>query len=127
MRDIELLQHTACDEPCAGSEQMTITALGQLGDVELQRHAEGQLVLRAGHRDVEEPPFFFDICRLAGAEIGGYTAIDGIQHEHGFPFLAFGRMDGRQDQVVFFLQVHPRLGTGSVWRIERDVGQELVA
>lgn len=66
---------------------MPIAGLRLLGDVEPQRHPDGQLVLEAGHSDVEKPTFLLDIRRLSGVEIGRDTAIHRVQQEHRLPFL----------------------------------------
>eukprot|EP01136_Pigoraptor_vietnamica_P042676 Opistho-1_new@17125 len=86
-----------------------------------------QLVASPGHRDVEQPALLFQFVRRAGAEVGRDGAIDDVQHVHVLPFLAFGRMDGREDQEILVEQRHPRLVRGGVGRVERQLGDEAFA
>ena len=94
---------------------------------EALRHDEVQLVLRPRHGDVEQAPLLLDLGRRAGAEIGRDAAVDGVEHEHRLPFLALGRMDGREDQIVLVEQRHAGLVAGGVRRVERQFGQEALA
>ena len=54
------------------------------------RDQEPQIVPGACHRDVEEAALLFEFMRFSGAEIRGDAAVDHIQHEDRFPFLALG-------------------------------------
>ena len=47
-----------------------------------------QTILGAGHRDIEQPPFFFDLSRRAGAEIGGNAAVHSVQDKDRVPLLS---------------------------------------
>ena len=60
-------------------------------------------------------------------EVGRDAAVDGVEHEHRLPFLALGRMDGREDQIVLVEQRRAGLVAGGVRRIERELGQEALA
>src|SRR5437660_1477902 len=82
-------------------------------------HEQMQIVLGAGHGDIQQPAFFLDLRGRSGAEIGGHAAIDHVKQEHRFPFLAFGGVDRRQDQVVLIQQGHASLVAGGIGRIER--------
>ena len=56
---------------------------------EALRHDEMQIVLRAGHRDIEQPAFLLELGRGAGAEIGGMqpsTAFRTKTAFHSCPF-----------------------------------------
>ncbi len=103
-------------------------ALGSLpmGEKAL-RHDEVQIVLGAGHRDVEEPSLLFDFGRGAGAEIGGDTAVHGVQDEDRLPLLPLRRMDRGQDQIVLIEQGQPRLVAGRIRRVESKLRQEALA
>ena len=94
---------------------------------EALRHDQMQIVLGARHRDIEQPALLLDLGRGAGAEIGRDAAVDDVEHEHRFPFLALGGMDGREDQIVLVEQRHAGLVAGGVRRIERQFGQEPLA
>ncbi len=100
-----------------------VLAMGE----EALRHDRVQIVLRARHRDIEQPPLLLDFRRRAGAEIGGDAAVDGIEHEDRLPFLALGGMDRREDQIILVEQRHAGLIAGGVRRIERQFGQEPLA
>ena len=94
---------------------------------EALRHHQVQVVLGAGHGDVEQAAFFFELRAGAGAEIGGHAAIDHIEHVDRLPFLPLGGMDRRQDQIVLVEQRHAGLVAGGVGRIEREFGEEAFA
>ena len=64
------------------------------------RHDEVQVILGARHRHIEKPAFFLDFCRRPGAEVGWNAAVDDVEHEDRFPFLALGGMNGGKDQVI---------------------------
>ena len=49
---------------------------------------------------MDEPAFLLNLVGRAGAEVGGYAAINDIEQIDRLPLLSLGRMDGRQDQVV---------------------------
>jgi hypothetical protein len=95
--------------------------------VEFLRDHDVQLIFRAGHRDVKQPPFFFDFVRGADAQVRWDATIHRIEHEHGSPLLTLGRVDRRQDQVVFIEQWWTGLVAGRVRRIERQFGQKTLA
>ena len=91
------------------------------------RRDQRQTVLGPGHGDIEQPAFLLDFMPRAGSEIGGHAAIDHIEHEDGTPFLALGRMDGGEDQIILVEQRHTGLVAGGIWRIERQFGEETFA
>ena len=94
---------------------------------EALRDNEMQIVLGARHRDIEQAAFLLDLGRCAGAKIGRNAAIDDVQHEDRFPFLALGGMDRRKDQIILVEQRHARLVARRVRRIERELRQEPLA
>lgn len=61
---------------------------------ETLRQHQMQIILGPGHSDIEQPSLLLDFMGLAGAEIRGHAAIDDVEHEHGFPFLTLGGVDG---------------------------------
>ena len=95
--------------------------------IEALRHDEVQRVPGPRHRDVEQPPLLVDLVLRAGAEIGRNAAVDDVEHEHVLPFLALGRMDGGEDQVVLVEMRRAGAVAGRVRRIEREIGQEALA
>ena len=65
-----------------------------------------QVILGARHRHIEKPAFFLDFCRYPGTEVGRNAAVDDVEHEDRFPFLALGGMNGGEDQVILVEQWH---------------------
>ena len=68
------------------------------------RNDHVQIILGPCHGDVEETALFLDLRRASGRQIRWDATIDTVQHEDRFPLLAFCRVDGRQDQVIFIDQ-----------------------
>src|ERR1700757_3539345 len=97
-----------------------ILAMGE----EALRQDEMEIVPGACHRDVEEAPLLLDLGSGAGAEVRRDASIDDVQYEDRFPFLAFGGMDGRKDQIILVEQRRPGLGAGRVRRIKCELRQE---
>ena len=64
------------------------------------RDLEMELILGAGHRYIEQPPLFLDQLGPAGGVLVGEIAIGHIQYIHRVPFLALGRVNGGQDEIV---------------------------
>ena len=91
------------------------------------RHDEVQVILGARHRHIEKPAFFLDFRRRPGAEVGWNAAVDDVEHEDRFPFLALGRMNGGKDQVILVEQGHARLVACRVRRIECQLRQKALA
>jgi hypothetical protein len=59
-----------------------------------------EIVLGAGHRDIEKAPLLLYLGRGADAEVRRNASIDDVEHEDRSPFLAFGGMDGRKGHFV---------------------------
>src|SRR6201987_2334535 len=97
-----------------------ILAMGE----EVLRDGEMEIVPGACHRDIEEAPLLLDVGRGAGAEVRRDASVDDVQYEDRFPFLAFGGMDGRKDQIILVEQRRPGLVAGRVRRIERKLREE---
>src|SRR5437016_5250423 len=91
---------------------------------ETLRYHQMQIVLGPGHRDIEEATLLFDLSRSSGAKIRRYAAVDHVEHKYRFPFLSFGRMDRREDQVVLVKERHTGLVAGRVGRVERQFGEK---
>ena len=86
---------------------VAVAALGV--DIEALRHDQMQMILGAGHGDVEQPPLFLDLGAGAGREIGRDAAVDAVEQKDRVPFLALGRVDGRKDQIILIEQRRARL------------------
>ncbi len=91
---------------------------------EALRHDEVEVVLGAGHRDVQQPPLLVELVLRPCAEVDGNAAIDGVHHEDRRPFLSFGGMDRRENEVILVEQRDAGLIAGGIGRIERELGQE---
>src|SRR5207237_6593840 len=63
----------------------------------------------------------------AGSQVGRHAAVDHVEDVHRLPFLALGRVDGRQDQIVLVQQRHTGLVAGRVRRIQGEFRQEAFA
>ena len=75
---------------------LRILAMGE----EALRDHEVQIIPGARYRDIEEAPLLLDLGRGTGAEVRRNAAIDDVQDEDRFPFLALGRVNGRKDQII---------------------------
>ena len=106
---------------------MAVAIARLLGDIEPQRHAQSQVVLGPGHRDIEQTSFLLEFVARPGAEIGGDASIDRVEDEDSLPFLPLGGVDGGEDQIVLILQRDAGLGAGRIRRIQRQLGQEPLA
>ena len=73
---------------------------------EALRYDQMEVVLGAGHGDVEQAAFFLDLGRRADAQVGWHAAVDDVEQIDRFPLLALGGMDRRQDQLVLVEQRH---------------------
>src|SRR3954468_7609116 len=107
--------------------QIAVAAVGLIVGVEALRHDDVELILGARHRDVKEPPLLLDLVRVAGGQIRRDAAINSVEHEHRFPLLSFGGVDGGENEIILIEQRRARLIRGGGWRIKREVGEKLLA
>jgi hypothetical protein len=70
----------------------------------------------ARHRHIEEAPLLLNLGSGAGAEVRRDASIDNVEHEDRFPFLAFGGMDRRKDQIILVEQRRAGLVALRNWR-----------
>jgi hypothetical protein len=92
--------------------------------VEALGQQQVELVLGAGHGDVEQAALLLDLLGRAGCHLRGDAAVDDVEDVDGRPLLALGGMDGGEDQIVLVEQGCSGLVAGGVRRIEREVGEE---
>src|SRR2546423_7282159 len=95
--------------------------------VEPMRLHQKKLILRAGHRDVEQAPLFFDLFFASRGHVRGNAAVYDIQDVDDVPLLALRRVDRRKDQVVL---VDERIGGEIAERfgwIEREVAEKTLS
>ena len=88
------------------------------------RGDEMQAILCPRHGDVKQTAFFVDLVLCADPQIDRDAAIDDVENEHGLPFLALGRMDRRQDQIILVEMRHASLVTRCIRWIEGELGEE---
>ena len=124
---LEPVEDGGRNEARARGVHVAVTARALLMREEALRHDQVQVIAGARHRHVEETALLLDLGRAAGREIGRDAAVDRVQNEHRLPFLALGRMDGGEDEVVLVEQRHAGLGAGGVGRIEGELGEEALA
>ena len=82
------------------------------------------MVLGARHRHIQQAAFFFDFSCVAGGHVRRDATVDCVQHVHRVPFLALGRMNRREDQVVLVAQRWARFVARGLGRVEREIGQK---
>ncbi len=88
-----------------------------VGSEKPQRLDQMEMLFRTGHSDIKEAALFFDLRRRVGGHVGRDAAIDEVQHIDRLPFLALGRMDPRQDQIILVEFTAAGFGTGRIRRI----------
>src|SRR2546430_460436 len=123
----ERLMHLLGHEAAAPAVHVRIRLPRLVGEMKLERHDQEQVVLRAGERDIQQPPLLLDELRFAGRELGRKGAIHDVQHVDGVPLHALRRMDGRQHQVVLIEARAAGEVAGGVRRIECELGEEAFA
>ncbi len=124
---LEAIEDRRRNETGARGIHVTIAVGALLMHEEALRDREMQMILGAGHRDIEQAPLLLELGGAAGAEIGGDAAVDHVQQEDRGPFLPLGGMDGGEDEVVLVEHRHARFVTGGVGRIQRELGEEALA
>jgi hypothetical protein len=65
----------------AGSVHVSVAVAALARDVKALRRYEVEVIFRASHRDIEQPPFLFDFLRCASSEIRRNAAVNDIQDE----------------------------------------------
>jgi hypothetical protein len=60
---------------------VSVAAVALAGDVEALWHHEVEVILRASHCNIEQPPFLFDFLCCASSEIRRNAAVNNILHE----------------------------------------------
>ena len=89
---------------------------------EAMRRDQVQRVLGPCHGDIKQSTLLLDLSRRAGAEVRRHATVNHVENKHRLPFLALGRMDGGEDQVILIEQRHARLIARGIRRIEGKVG-----
>ena len=60
---------------------MPVAMASLAGGIEALRDQEVEVIFRASHSDIEQPPFLFDFLRCASSEIRRDAAVNNIQHK----------------------------------------------
>ena len=97
-------QHTRRKEPGRRAVDVRIPAHQLLRHVVLERRDQVELVPGPRHGDIQEPPLFLDQLWLTGRELGGESPVGDVQDRNAIPFLAFGRVNRRKNEIVFVEQ-----------------------
>src|SRR5262245_38030206 len=90
---LELVDDRRRYEAAARSVEVFVAATCLAVHVEPVRHYQGELILGPGHRHVQQAALLLDVVDIAGGHVRGDAAINNVEHEHRFTFLALGRMD----------------------------------
>jgi hypothetical protein len=78
---LEEWEDTVWQKARARGVHVPVAVASLAGDVEPVRHKEVEVIFRASHCDVEQPPLLFDFFRCASSEIRRDAAVNNIQHE----------------------------------------------
>jgi hypothetical protein len=91
----------SADEPGERREYVRVPQSMLLGAVEAYGIDQVKVPFRARHRDVEKAPLFLDLLDVFGSHVRGDAPVNHIQYKHCAPLLALGRMDRRQNEIIF--------------------------
>ena len=72
-----------------------------LRSIKPSRLDEIKVFPRTRHRNVEKPALLVDLLWFASGHVRRDAAVHKVENEDGVPFLPFGGVDRRQDQIVF--------------------------
>src|SRR2546430_7927669 len=95
--------------------------------VKPMRLDEVEVIARSRHRDVQQPPLLLDLFFAPRRHVRGNTAVDHVQDVDDVPFLALGRMDSRENQVIL---IDERVASEIAERfggIQREIREEALA
>ena len=123
----EPVENSVRNEAAAHRQNMTIGMPMLVGAEEPRWLHQVQMLPSTRHGDVKETAFFLDLLRAADRHVRGDATIDDVEHEHGIPFLALGRMDRRQHEVILIEMRRTRLGAGGLRRVQGQLGQKAAA
>ena len=127
MQHVKVRQQMVGDETCAQRVQMPVAPGALLRDVKALWQPQRQRVLGPRHAHIQQPAFFFDLGVAAGGQVGRHAAVHHVQQVHCIPFLAFGRVEGGQDEVVLIAVRGARLIAAGLRRVQRQFGDETFA
>src|SRR6516165_4935010 len=82
-------------------EEVTATVPVLLRSIKPSRLDEIKVFSRTRHRNVEQSALLVDLLWFASGHVRRDAAIHKVENEDGVPFLPFGGVDRRQDQIVF--------------------------
>ena len=108
-------------------EDVSTTMPGLLSSIKAPRLHEIKVFSRTRHRYVEQPALLVDLLGSASGHVRRDAAVHEIENKDGVPFLPFGGVDRRQDQIVFVEQWPARLSAAGIRRVEGEFAQETLA
>ena len=82
-------------------EDVSATMPVLLSSIKAPRLHKIKVLSRTRHRYVEQPALLVDLLGFACGHVRRDAAIHEIEDEDSVPFLPFGGVDRRQDQIVF--------------------------
>ena len=106
---------------------MTATVPVLLRSIKPSRLDEIKVFPRTRHRNVEQPALLVDLLWFASGHVRRDAAVHKVENENGVPFLPFGGVDRRQDQIVFVDWRPARLRTAGIRWVKGQFGQETLA
>lgn len=77
-------------ESAPGSVNVTVALARLVMGIETLRHQQMEVVLGAGHSDVEQATLFLYLLHRACCHVRGYAAVDDVKDVDGVPFLSLG-------------------------------------
>jgi len=92
-----------------------------------QRLDQVKMLFGTGHSDIKETALFVDLRRLPGWPCRRGCNHHEVQHIDCLPFLTLGRMNRRQDQIIFVEFRAAGFGAGRIGRVERHFGEKALA
>jgi hypothetical protein len=78
---LEEWKDTVWQKARARGVHVPVAVASLAGNVEPLRHLEIEVIFRASHCDIKQPPLLFDFLRGASTEIRRDAAVNNIQHE----------------------------------------------
>lgn len=82
-------------------EEVSTTMPVLLRSIKAPRLHEIKVFPRPRHRHVKQPALLVDLLGFACGHVRRDAAVHEIENIDGLPFLPFGGVDRRQDQIVF--------------------------
>src|SRR5437667_492267 len=92
--------------------------------VEAMRLDEVEVIARPRHRDVQQPPLLVDLLLAPRRHVRRDGAVHHVQNVDDIPFLALGRMDRRENEIVLVDEGITGEITERFGWIQREIAEE---